>query len=91
MPAYIRPVQAAISPTLTRPCRVDRALAHAQESRRLNVRALGTPPIGPEMRQGLDALEHTSVSLRTLLERAKLKADARKVVLRADDGSREHH
>jgi hypothetical protein len=45
---------------------VDRALAHAQESRRLNVRALGTPPIGPEMRQGLDALEHTSVSLRTL-------------------------
>jgi hypothetical protein len=46
--------------------RVDRALAHAQESRRLNVRALGTPPIGPEMRQGLDALEHTSVSLRTL-------------------------
>ncbi len=46
--------------------RVDRALAHAQESRRLNVRALGTPPMGPEMRQGLDALEHTSVSLRTL-------------------------
>ncbi len=46
--------------------RVDRALAHAQESRRLNVRALRTPPIGPGMRQGLDALEHTSVSLRTL-------------------------
>jgi uncharacterized membrane protein YgaE (UPF0421/DUF939 family) len=46
--------------------RVDRALAHAEESRRLNVRALRTPPIGPGMRQGLDALEHTSVSLRTL-------------------------
>jgi hypothetical protein len=46
--------------------RVDRALAHAQESRRLNVRALRTPPIGPGIRQGLDALEHTSVSLRTL-------------------------
>ncbi|WP_448608472.1 FUSC family protein [Geodermatophilus sp. URMC 60] len=46
--------------------RVDRALAHAEESRHLNVRALRTPPIGPGMRQGLDALEHTSVSLRTL-------------------------
>jgi hypothetical protein len=46
--------------------RVDRALAHAQESRRLNVRALRAPPIGPGMRRGLDALEHTSVSLRTL-------------------------
>ncbi len=46
--------------------RVDRALTHAQESRHLNVRALRTPPIGPGIRQGLDALEHTSVSLRTL-------------------------
>jgi Aromatic acid exporter family member 1 len=46
--------------------RVDRALAHAQESRHLNLRALQTPPIGPGMRRGLDALEHTSVSLRTL-------------------------
>ena len=46
--------------------RVDRALAHAEESRRLNVRALGAPPLGMGMRAGLDALEHTSVSLRTL-------------------------
>jgi hypothetical protein len=46
--------------------RVDRALTHAEETRRLNVRALGTSPIGPGMRQGLDALEYTSVSLRTL-------------------------
>jgi uncharacterized membrane protein YccC len=46
--------------------RVDRALTHAEESRRLNVRALGTPPIEARTRQGLDALEHTSVSLRTL-------------------------
>ena len=46
--------------------RVDRALAHAEESRRLNVRALGTPPIGIRMREGLDALEHISVSLRTV-------------------------
>jgi uncharacterized membrane protein YccC len=46
--------------------RVDRALAHAEESRRLNVRALGAPPLGMGMRVGLDALEYTSVSLRTL-------------------------
>ncbi|MGY1763207.1 aromatic acid exporter family protein [Geodermatophilus sp. SYSU D00779] len=46
--------------------RVDRALAHAEESRRLNVRALRVPPVGGGTRTGLDALEHASVSLRTL-------------------------
>jgi hypothetical protein len=46
--------------------RVDRALAHAQESRRLNLRALGTRAVGPGLREGVDALEHSSVSLRTL-------------------------
>jgi len=45
---------------------VDRALAHAQESRKLNVRALGSPAVGPGLREGQDALEHISVSLRTL-------------------------
>jgi hypothetical protein len=45
---------------------VDRALAHAEESRRLNLRAIGTPPAGPGLREGLEALEHTSVSMRTL-------------------------
>jgi hypothetical protein len=45
---------------------VDRVLAHAVESRRLNVRALGSPAVGPGLREGLDALEHISVSLRTL-------------------------
>jgi uncharacterized membrane protein YgaE (UPF0421/DUF939 family) len=46
--------------------RVDRALAHAEESRRLNVRALRAAPISARMRAGLDALEHVSVTLRTL-------------------------
>ena len=46
--------------------RVDRALAHAEESRRLNLRALGTPAVGPGLREGVDALEHSSVSMRTL-------------------------
>ena len=46
--------------------RVDRALTHAEESRRLNVRALRVPPVAARLRTGLDALEYTSVSLRTL-------------------------
>jgi hypothetical protein len=46
--------------------RVDRALAHAEESRRLNVRALRVPPVSRGTRTGLDALERASVSLRTL-------------------------
>jgi hypothetical protein len=46
--------------------RVDRALVHAEESRRLNLRALGTPAVGPGLREGVDALEHISVSMRTL-------------------------
>ncbi|SNS29416.1 Aromatic acid exporter family member 1 [Geodermatophilus saharensis] len=46
--------------------RLDRALTHAEESRRLNVRALRSPWETAGMRAGLDALEYTSVSLRTL-------------------------
>ena len=45
---------------------MDRALADAEESRRLNLRALGTPAVGPSLREGVDALEHSSVSMRTL-------------------------
>jgi hypothetical protein len=46
--------------------RLDRALAHAEESRRLNVRALRSPWATTGVRAGLDALEYSSVSLRTL-------------------------
>ena len=42
------------------------ALLRAEQSRRLNVRAVGQPDRGPGLRQGLEALEHTSVSVRTL-------------------------
>jgi len=45
---------------------VDRALAEADESRRLNVRAIGTPKVERSLREGLEALEHSSVSMRTL-------------------------
>jgi hypothetical protein len=46
--------------------RVDRALTHAEESRRLNVRALGTPESTRSLRGGLEALEMGSVAVRTL-------------------------
>ncbi len=40
------------------------ALVQAEQGRRLNVRALGTPDVGPGLRQGLEALEHSAVALR---------------------------
>ncbi len=40
------------------------ALVQAEQGRRLNVRALGTPNVGPGLRQGLEALEHSAVALR---------------------------
>jgi len=46
--------------------RVDRVLVQAEESRRLNVRALGTLDPTEVLRSGLDALEHSSVALRSL-------------------------
>ncbi|GAY10420.1 aromatic acid exporter family protein [Pseudonocardia sp. N23] len=45
---------------------LDAALAEAEESRRLNVRALGVPVAGRGLREGLDVLEHASVSMRAL-------------------------
>jgi hypothetical protein len=44
--------------------RVGAALEHAEQGRRLNVRAVGTPDVGPGLRQGLEALEHSAVALR---------------------------
>lgn len=46
---------------------VGAALLRAEESRRLNVRAVGTPHVEPGLRQGLEALEHTSVAIRGLM------------------------
>jgi fusaric acid resistance family protein len=45
---------------------VGAALLRAEQSRTLNVRALGTPNAGPGLRQGLEALEHTSVTVRAM-------------------------
>ncbi|MCW2567667.1 MAG: rane protein-like protein [Mycobacterium sp.] len=46
--------------------RLDRALVQADESRRLNPRAVGTPNTGPQLRTGLDTLEHCIVAIRSL-------------------------
>jgi uncharacterized membrane protein YgaE (UPF0421/DUF939 family) len=46
--------------------RADRALEEAEDSRRLNPRAMGTEDALPMLRRDLDALEHTAVALRQL-------------------------
>ena len=45
---------------------VGQALLHAEQGRRLNVRAVGTPDVGPGLRQGLEALEHTAIAIRVM-------------------------
>jgi hypothetical protein len=46
---------------------ISASLRRAEEGRRLNVRSVGTSPVEPGLRQGLEALEHTSVSVRSLM------------------------
>jgi uncharacterized membrane protein YccC len=46
--------------------RVGSALLHAEQGRRLNVRAVGTPDVGPGLRQGFEALEHSAVAIRSM-------------------------
>ncbi|HLK96023.1 MAG TPA: FUSC family protein [Nocardioidaceae bacterium] len=45
---------------------VGTALLRAEESRRLNLRAAGTVDPGPGLRQGLEALEHSAVAIRSM-------------------------
>jgi hypothetical protein len=54
---------------------VGAALLRAEESRRLNVRALGTPDAGPGLRQGLEALEHSTVAIRSMFGTLEVVAD----------------
>src|SRR5680860_798458 len=44
--------------------RVGAALLRAEEGRRLNLRAVRTPHVEPGLRQGMEALEHSSVAVR---------------------------
>jgi hypothetical protein len=45
---------------------VGQSLLRAEESRRLNLRAVGTADPGPGLRQGMEALEHAAVTVRSL-------------------------
>jgi ABC-type transporter Mla subunit MlaD len=45
---------------------VGAALLQAEQGRRLNVRAVATPDLGPGLRQGLEALEHSAVAIRVM-------------------------
>jgi len=45
---------------------VGAALLQAEQGRRLNVRAVGTPDAGPGLRQGLESLEHSAVAIRVM-------------------------
>jgi hypothetical protein len=46
---------------------VGHALLRAEQSRRLNVRAVGTPDAGPGLRQGLEAVEHSAIAVRGMV------------------------
>jgi len=46
--------------------RVGEALLRAEQGRKFNVRAVGTPDRGPGLRQGLEAVEHSAVAIRSL-------------------------
>ncbi|HEX4976634.1 MAG TPA: FUSC family protein [Nocardioides sp.] len=55
--------------------RIGAALLQAEQGRRLNVRSVGTSDVGPGLRQGLEALEHASITVRGTF-RAVLDATA---------------
>lgn len=42
------------------------ALLHAEQTRRLNLRAVGRSDAGPGLRQGLEGLEHCAVAVRSM-------------------------
>ncbi len=62
---------------------LDRRLAEGEQSRRLNPRALGQVDAGPDLRSGLNALEHSAVALRALYrsiaDRAREQPDGEQV------------
>jgi hypothetical protein len=61
------------------------SLLRAEESRRLNLRAIGTPDVGPGLRSGLEALEHSAVAVRSMLRSIEDAGLSREQQGRADD------
>ena len=66
---------------------VDQVLEQTRESRRLNPRAAGSWDPVPDLRSGLDALEHSAVALRSVLRSIADGAGAATVAI--DDGAAE--
>jgi Fusaric acid resistance protein-like len=56
---------------------VGSALIHAEQGRRLNVRAVGTPDMGPGLRQGFEALEHSALAVRSMFRTVADATDER--------------
>jgi hypothetical protein len=61
------------------------SLLRAEESRRLNLRAIGTPDVGPGLRTGLEALEHSAIAVRSMLRSIEDAGLSREAEGRADD------
>ncbi len=55
--------------------RIGATLLQAEEGRRLNLRAVRTPHVEPGLRQGLEALEHSAVAVRSLMRSVLDSAD----------------
>jgi hypothetical protein len=56
--------------------RIGAALVHAEEGRKLNVRAVGTPDVGPGLRQGMESMEHAAVTIRGMFRALVESEDA---------------
>jgi Aromatic acid exporter family member 1 len=61
------------------------SLLRAEESRRLNLRAIGTPDVGPGLRSGLEALEHSAIAVRSMVRSIEDAGLSREQQGRADD------
>jgi hypothetical protein len=61
------------------------SLLRAEESRRLNLRAIGTPDLGPGLRVGLEALEHSAIAVRSMLRSIEDVALSRQAQGRDED------
>ncbi len=64
---------------------VGAALLRAEQGRRLNVRAVGTPDVGPGLRQGLESLEHSAIAIRGMFR--SLKDATREASWLEDEGA----
>jgi hypothetical protein len=67
--------------------RIGAALLRAEQGRRLNVRAVGTPDVGPGLRQGLESLEHSAIAIRAMFR--SLFDATREATWLDDEGARE--